>query len=246
MVRSDLGGAFLSVISHARAANVAKMAALVGDATWFVGVGEAAAYRAAGAKEAVESGPLCRSRNAAIDAACAVGAPCIELSDDLTRVQMAVQGPKKVEARDATFGGVVARVLQAMAIADARLAGAAPTNNPFYANVEKPINLGAFIVGDFIIVGADCQLRFDERMTLKEDYDFTLQHLATYGRVARCDDVLMTFLHRKNAGGAVEVRTTAEEQKNIAFLKARWPQFVRDNPKRPDEILLKLPRVARV
>ena len=244
MKRDDLEGVFLAVISHARVINVPKMQAIVGPATWFVGVGEGTAYLEAGAAAVIESGPLCRSRNAALDAA--QGAACIELSDDLTKVQLAVQGEKKVEGRDCTFAEVVQRVLEGMAQTGAMLGGAAPTSNPFYANVAKPVHPSAFIVGDFIVVAAGCGLRFDEKMTLKEDYDYTLQHLMQFGSVARRDDVLMSFLHRTNAGGAVEVRTAELEQENIAYLKAKWPQFIADNPRRPNEILLKLPRGKRV
>lgn len=245
MFRNDLN-VYLSIISHARTENVAKMRELVGPATWFVGVGEGEQYRAAGADHVVESGPLCRSRNAALDCAAESNAACIELSDDLTKVQIAVQGAKKLVAQDVPFATAVSMVLEGMARVGAHLGGAAPTSNPFYGNVEKPINLAGFVVGDFIIVSAGCSLRFEESMTLKEDYDYTLQHFCAYGRVARRDDVMMSFLHRKNKGGAVAVRTAELEQQNISYLKARWGSFIVDNPRRPNEVLLKLPRVGRV
>lgn len=242
MLRKDLRGVYGAVISHARADNVERMQALVGEMTWFVGEGEGVAYRKAGASDVVEGGTLCRSRNLALKMAGTLAVPCVQLSDDLTKVQVAVRGAKKVEARDASFVEVMGRVLDGMTHTGAMLGGAAPTSNPFYANVDKPVHQGAFIVGDFIVVGAGCPLRFEEAMTLKEDYDYTLQHLMTYGTVARRDDVLMTFLHRKNAGGAVAVRTPELEQANIAFLKAKWPHFIADNPRRPNEILLKMKR----
>jgi hypothetical protein len=243
MLREDLGGIFLSVVSHARPGNVEKMNSLVGEATWFVGHSDFDAYADAGAV-VVTSGALCESRNAALELAFHSNALCVELSDDLTRIQVAVQGTNKLVAKDVPFKEAVALVLEGMRQTGAKLGGAAPTSNPFYANVERPVHPSAFIVGDFIAV-APCDLRFDEDMTLKEDYDYTLQHLMKYGTVARRNDVLMTFLHRKNVGGAVEVRTPELEQANIAMLKAKWPQFIADNPRRPDEILLKLPKLKR-
>lgn len=250
MIRNDLG-VYLTVISHARTANIKRMHDLVGDATWFVGEDEASAYddaaRAADVRIGViESGALCRSRNAALRKAWSHGLPCVELSDDLTKVQVAMwdAAKAKIVARDALFHDALRRVLEGMEQTGAKLGGCAPTANPFYANVEKPVHPSAFIVGDMIVV-QPCEVFFDETMTLKEDYDYTLQHLMTHGCVARRDDVLLTFLHRKNAGGAVEARTPELEQKNIAHLKAKWPQFIRDNPRRPDEILLKLPRAPR-
>jgi hypothetical protein len=192
MLRDDLGGIYVAVFSHLRATNVAKMTEQIGDATWFVGEGEGDAYRAAGAKHVVESGGLCRSRNAAIDAAQAHGATCLQMSDDLTRIQVAVRGEKKVVAENADFWHVVSLIQKGMSQVGAKLGGAAPTNNPFYANVDKPVHPSAFIVGDFLLIERGCSLRFDETMTLKEDYDYTLQHLMRYGVVARRDDVLLT------------------------------------------------------
>lgn len=243
MLREDLSGIYLAIISHARPQNVPMMTNIVGDATWYVSAGEHDTYIKAGAKYVVESGPLCRSRNAALDDAFKAKRPCVELSDDLTKVQLAVRNPKadKIVAQDTTFKEAVSRVAKGMREVGAKLGGVAPTSNPFYANVDRAVHTSAFIVGDMIMVNP-CMLRFDETMTLKEDYMYTLDHLMAFGCVARRDDVLLTFLHRKNAGGAVEVRTPDLEQFNIALLKAKYPQFIKDNPRRPNEILLNLPK----
>ena len=48
-------------------------------------------------------------------------------------------------------------------------------------------------VGD--LDAARTSLRFDERMTLKEDYDYTAQHLHEHGAVARSNRVFITATH---------------------------------------------------
>lgn len=246
MIRDDLG-VYLTIISHKRPGNVVKMQELVGRATWYVGDDEGADYADAGAGAVVESGALCASRNVGIRMARARGLPCVQLSDDLMRVQRAVWSveKEKIVAQDMPFAEAVALMLDGLQQTGAKLAGVAPTANPFYANVARPVHPSAFVVGDMITVATDTELLFDQALTLKEDYDYTLQHIMTHGCVARRDDVLATFLHRKNAGGAVAVRTAELEQENIAYLKQKWPQFIRDNSKRPNEILLQLPRVRR-
>ena len=88
----------------------------------------------------------------------------------------------------------------------------------------------------------DTALRFDKSMRLKEDYDYTLQHLAANGRVARLDWILPEYQHYTNEGGAVAYRSPDEEQKAIAHLKEKWGPVIADNPKRPNEILLKWDR----
>ena len=250
MQRPDLG-VYVAVISSGRPGNVPAMAALVGEATWFVGVGEAPAYRAAGAPGVVEAGALCRARNAALQAAWRGKAPlpCVQSSDDLRRVERAFAPPRgKCVAEPSTFAEAVNIIVARARNVGAKLAGVAPTSNPFYSRPEAPVRTAAFIVGDFCVVWPSVP-RWDERLRLKEDYDFTLQHLAAYGRVARCDQVLVTFAHRTNAGGAVAVRTPQVEQQAIAYLRAKWgSDVVRDNPRRPNEILLRLghrPLVAR-
>ncbi len=240
MKRPDLHS-FLTVISHLRSANVAPMQALVGEATWLVGEGEAEAYRAAGAAHVVETGKLCPSRNAGLRLAWDAGMPALQLSDDLRKVQQArVVGGKKVGV-DIPFAEGVAMLRDAQKQTGAKLAGAAPTANAFYWNPSRPLHGSAFIVGDLIRV-TPCDLLFDERMTLKEDYDYTLQHVVKHGCVARVNGLLPHFLHRTNSGGAVADRTPALEQENIAFLKDKWGAVIQDNPRRPDEILLKIPR----
>ena len=82
------------------------------------------------------------------------------------------------------------------------------------------------------MVEPGCALRFDERMTLKEDYDFTAQHLAKHGAVARSNRVWVTALHYKNEGGAVADRNDEKEQFNIALLKYKWPGAIAKHPTR--------------
>jgi hypothetical protein len=220
------------------------MQAMTGPATWYVAAGQGAEYASAGAAAVVEAGALCRARNAALDEGHAAGAAVVELSDDLRGCKLAQHQGDKVIGAPIPFAAAVRAIRGSASLYGAKLAGVAPTSNPFYSNPKHPVRLAAFIVGDMICV-EPCALRFDERFRLKEDYDYTLQHLAKYGRVVRCDTVLATFIHRSNAGGAVTVRTPALEQEAIALLKAKWPHLVADNPRRANEVLLRLPTALR-
>ena len=60
-------------------------------------------------------------------------------------------------------------------------------------------------------------------MTLKEDYDFTAQHLHTYKKVCRVNRLLIWAEHWDNAGGAVTVRNKTTEKRNIKRLRLKWP-----------------------
>jgi len=225
---------YVGVISHKRAKNVPKMEKLCGPMTWYVGDGEAQAYKIMGATNVIESGGLCRSRNAILDDAFAHDLPAIELSDDLRRLEIA---SNKAEKKEASLDDAVTLMFNALETSGASMAGVAPTSNAFFFNPNKPIHTSAFVVGDFIMV-KPTTLRFDEELRLKEDYDYTLQHLMKYGVIARCNAVLATFAHRTNKGGACDYRTSELEQQTIRQLKDKWPGMLKDNPKRKDEILL--------
>lgn len=225
------------VISAGRPATVAKMTELAGPATWVVPAAELEAYRGAGAPAVLaDGGGLIAARNRALDMAFSQGHPCIQLSDDLGKLEEA-QSPK--DKRPMTLAAAVDLMRAATSAAGARLAGIAPVANAFYFNPTRPFHTAAFILGDFLYV-LPSEPRFDPALRLKEDYDFTLQHLRAHGAVARCNAVLGHFKHRTNKGGACAYRTAELEQAAIAYLKAKWPGNIKDNPRRPNEILLAL------
>ena len=116
----------------------------------------------------------------------------------------------------------------------ALLLGIPPTDNYFFAN--KIVSTNTFCIGDMLFIKPN-ELRFDEQLTLKEDYDYTLQHKER-GDVIRYQKYLFTFEHYSNKGGAVDVRDDEEEQKNIQILKSKWGDKIKLNPKRKNEILI--------
>lgn len=239
MIRTVNGqNVYVGIISHLRAQNVPAMQQLVGDATWYVGHGEGEEYRRAGASYVVESGALCRSRNAILDDAFAHNAIALELSDDLKKIEYAIDKENKNKTL-LSITDAIALMLEGAQKNGAMLVGTAPTNNAFFFNPAKPYHTQAFIVGDMILV-KPTDLRFDERLKLKEDYDYTMQHIMKYGCVARVNSLLPTFLHRSNPGGACDYRNARREQRAIRFLKKKWPGFIVDNSRRPNEILLKI------
>lgn len=81
-----------------------------------------------------------------------------------------------------------------------------------------------FILGDFFVADKS-PCRFDNEMTLKEDYDYTCSHIETHGSVLRCNRLMIHAKHRSNPGGAVASRDVggAKERKNIAILQRKWP-----------------------
>lgn len=236
------------VISAGRPEAVERMASHLAtvDAPvlWVVPRSDTRAYREAGAYAVTDPGSLVGARNLALEDAFTEGVACVQLSDDLKRIRNLDDGRAFVPVAqdEGTLGWALDEMDEALEETGLALAGASPTDNLYFA---KPgISTRKFIVGDLIMV-RPTELRFDENLRLKEDYDFTLQHWATYGGAARCDYIAPSFAHYTNAGGAVASRSAELEQETIAYLKSKWPGMIRDNPRRANEILLPTPRRHR-
>jgi hypothetical protein len=244
-VSGDL--AFVTVISSGRSGNVPAMAAhdlaAVGPVLWVVGPGEAADYRYAGAEDVIEADGLCAARNAAMvhQGVRAPDLPCLQLSDDLAGIRVA-WGTSRADTGEISLREAVEAMERSRGEVGAELAGVAPTSNPFYS--KQRVNRTGFVVGDMVLIGAGCPVMWNEQLPLKEDYDYTLRHLQRYGVVARCDWILAAFAHRTNKGGAVSTRKANPEleQQAIDRLMADWPEYIRPNPRREREVLLRWKR----
>jgi len=235
----DSIGCYIAIVSSKRPQNVAGMEAFLGvQPTWYVGLGEGELYRQAGARNVIEAGGLVETRNRAIDDAFGLGVPAVEVSDDLRWLKRSVS-KRNSERHELPFADCVKLMIEAAQGYGLRLAGISPTNNAFYSDPEKPVKTRVFICADLFVLLPPCDLRFDDSLRLKEDYDYTLQHIAAYGGVVRRDDIQAQFLHRTNPGGAVAYRTARAEQEAIDYLKAKWGTLVADNPRRENEILLR-------
>merc|ERR1712217_443506 len=121
-----------------------------------------------------------------------------------------------------------------------KLAGVLPTGNAAMTMGSNEYGTQNFVLGDFF--GADMSpCRFDESMTLKEDYDCTCSHIQKHGSVLRCNRMVLTVRHYANEGGAVDNRDAAgkRERANIAILQKKWPGVFKMNVKRPSEVLMR-------
>lgn len=225
-------------ISHGRHENVPEFLEKVGSdgVTFFVkDESDVINYKANGARKVIASGSLMDSRNAALEHCFEQGKICVQLSDDLTRIAFNDFSGKRTKV-SVSVVEVLEHVLPQFGIYDCKLAGFPPTDNPYFAT--KPIEKNKFIVGDFLIVKPN-PLRFDPGLRLKEDYDYTLQHVKEYGECVRFGYFLCSFKHYSNKGGAVDYRTNILETETIAYLVKKWPGCIKLNPKRNNEILIK-------
>lgn len=87
----------------------------------------------------------------------------------------------------------------------------------------SPFSFLSFIgapFGVFINNGGD--LRYDERISLKEDYDMTLQHLNKFRRVLRVNKFFYKVKQSKQAGGCATYRSIKREVEQLELLERKW------------------------
>jgi len=195
--------------------------------------GEKKLYEKNGCLQVFETGKLIESRNFALRHSFVQNKICVQLSDDLKKVTLNKNFAKKEEvAIDFAINDLINIFNK---VASVYLMGIPPTSNDFFA--KNLLSKNTFCIGDLIFV-KPCNLFFDELLTLKEDYDYTLQHLLKYGNTFRYQKYIFEFEHYKNKGGAVDYRTEKEEQKNIKYLFNKWGSKIKLNSKRKNEILI--------
>lgn len=64
--------------------------------------------------------------------------------------------------------------------------------------------------------------RFDERLKVKEDYDFCLMSLYKFKRVLRNNKYFIQVNHLTNKGGCVSYRTRETEREALNVLQKKW------------------------
>lgn len=93
--------------------------------------------------------------------------------------------------------------------------------DPTSYRVFCPFNLLAPILGPFV-GHLSPELRYDESVLGKDDYDFWLQNIRRYHKTLRLNKYHYVHAHGEKPGGFVSMRTAEIEQKGLARLQAKW------------------------
>jgi len=187
----------------------------------------------------------------ALDDAFKMNKVCVETSDDISLWEYFVtaDGKKCRDLSDANARSKTAERFEVSPVAaaqfllanmrsrtDCKLGGVYCLSNAGRAMCQDRFGDHQFIMGDFF-VAEPSDIRFDTRLDLKEDYDYTCSHLERYGNILRCNHLLIHAKHLTNAGGACSYRNAEREQGNITILKEKWGTAIRDNAVRANEVI---------
>lgn len=85
----------------------------------------------------------------------------------------------------------------------------------------SPFSMSSIILGPFC-----CHLkndiRYDERLPLKEDYDLAIQHLNTYRGILRLNFAHYICEQSTNIGGCASIRNLIKEKQQFNLLQKKW------------------------
>lgn len=85
-----------------------------------------------------------------------------------------------------------------------------------------PFNTKAVILGPFSCHLKESEVRYDEKIPLKEDYDLAIQHLNKYRGILRINKFHYDCKQSKQAGGCAAYRNYDREKAQFNLLRKKW------------------------
>ena len=86
----------------------------------------------------------------------------------------------------------------------------------------SPFSLSSVVLGPCLGIIKECDIKFDEKLGLKEDYDFSLQVLKRHRKLLRFNKYFYCAKHIGMSGGCASYRTKDKEiQQKKEFVK-KW------------------------
>lgn len=163
----------------------------------------------------------------------------IQVDDDLSAINWTHQRDKRkltVEELD----DVVLDHFQLCEDADIKMWGMNLIVDPKAYRQYNPYSFDAPVLGTFTAT-LDLDLRYDEDLPLKEDYDLFLQVINKYGRALRANFLNYSCDHLDMSGGCQEYRTKEFEDSQKDALQKKWgSKLVRYNERNPDSTNMRI------
>jgi ParB-like chromosome segregation protein Spo0J len=231
---------YFGIVSHQRPDKVKEMMELVAPLrpTWHVPGDQIETYMKKGVMCAIGSSHSRGSAANTVIRAAGRTPLVLILDDDLRKVEQASIG-EDASKEEITFEAAITIMVERLLMyPEFRLAGAAPVANAYFA--RRHISTSLYCRAGVNIIRKPAPM-YDERIMLKEDYDYCCHHLSVFGGLVRCDDLLFHFSQRTKKGGCADLRADpAINQADVVALLERWPQYLSPHPTREGELKLKV------
>lgn len=175
-------------------------------------------------------GNVCRIKNYILDNFFDDETDAIVIMDDDCSGVYRWEGIKKIRLNPFELEEIVEKMSILCDDWGYKLWGMAPVSDKQSNREGVPFNTLLFVGSPFHchIKGSD--IRYDEDLSLKEDYDITLQHIHRYNGVLRvnwlCYDVKQGMSGSGQTGGCATYRNMDNEVKQLKALEKKWGSSV--------------------
>lgn len=164
----------------------------------------------------------------------------IMMDDDVTAVGYHEKG-KQVKVDEDGFMEFLERGYGVAEELDVKLWGVNVQSDPMFYMQWAPVSLNVPVLGT-LSCHIKHPLRYDERLSLNEDYDMFLQHCLQYRKVLRFDKWHYYAKHMDLAGGCAAYRNLTEEKIQADIMQKKWgKEVVRYNFKKSCNPILRVP-----
>lgn len=187
---------------------------------------EADEYREAGNDIAVvpdsAQGNLCRVRNHILDNLWPKAADCVVLLDDDNTGIYRWERQRRDMMDSDEFMQFAEGAAQLCRDSGLYLWGVNCVPDKGAYREHTPFGFLQYIGGPFQAHMKGSEIRYDEKLPLKEDYDITLQHIHRYGGCLRVNYVHYANKQSEQPGGCATYRNLEREKEQFALLQKKW------------------------
>lgn len=163
----------------------------------------------------------------------------IMLDDDMSYLNT-IYKRARVHLNPDQIDTMICQMFEFSAAIDTGMWGLNLVDYPMSYAINSPFSFDKPVLGPFSGHVID-ELRYDEVLYLKEDYDFFLQKIDRYGSVLRANYVNYVVDHFKLAGGCQTHRTMEDERRQQRLLQEKWgSKIVRYNELNEDSVNMRI------
>lgn len=167
-------------------------------------------------------GSLCRVRNYILDQEFKKGADVVVLlDDDLKGIYYWEKCERQEITADEFLWFIEKYSILAMELG-AKFWGVNLSQDKQLYREHTPFSTVSPICGPFQVFLKDCDIRYDERLPLKEDYDLSLQHLNRYRKILRLNKFFYICKQSEQKGGCAAYRNIEREKEQLSLLRKKW------------------------
>lgn len=163
------------------------------------------------------AGNIARIRNWILDNS---GKNIVMVDDDIKKIVFFESRKKKVFNPEESYQ-FLEKGFELAKEFNVKLWGVNLVNDPSAYRDFSPFSLSNVVLGPFSCF-LDMDLRYDERLSLKEDYDMAIQVLNKYRKILRINFVHYECSHQNLSGGCSIYRTRNRELEQFELLQKKW------------------------